>query len=505
MARSQLSFYGDDGPKRGEADDAGDRGRSGKPPVWSVTQIVRGAGRLLEGKFTNVWVEGEVSSLKSGAGGHAFFSLVDDEAALPACMWRTSVERLRFSLAEGQMLRVYGRLSVFPKQGRMQFYVDRAEPVGLGALMLELEQRKQRLAAEGLFDPARKRALPAWPRAIGVVTSAHGAAVHDILEVTRRRCPCRIVVSPAVVQGPEAPRSIARALQRLWTQPGIDVIIVGRGGGSVEDLWAFNDERLARTIAQCPLPVVSAVGHEVDVTICDLVADVRAATPSHAAELVVPDRGAALDRLAGLEQRLRRAQTRRLLDERQRLDGAVRRLARLARALVAEPRARLRDVSRRLELLHPRRRLLVDRRRVEAIAARLFALGRALPRSARARLEILQRRLLAQGQHLPAKARARLAALERRLAVASRGLARPARLRLARAAGALDALSPLAVLDRGYAVVEDASGVAVTDAAALLPGAALGIRLARGRVRAEVTEVLADPEPALDPDGEPRR
>lgn len=499
MARSQLSFYGDGGRGSSDPEGPGERDRK-KPPIWSVTQIVRGASRLLEGKFTAVWVEGEVSSLKSGAGGHAFFTLMDDEAALPACMWRSSVERLRFALADGQMLRVYGRLSVFPKQGRMQFYVDRAEPAGLGALMLELEQRKQRLAAEGLFDPARKKALPAWPRAIGVVTSAHGAAVHDILEVTRRRCPCRVVVSPAVVQGPEAPRSIARALQRLWAQPGIDVIIVGRGGGSVEDLWAFNDERLARTIAVCPLPVVSAVGHEVDVTICDLVADVRAATPSHAAEIVVPDRAGAIDRLDSLRHRLSRAQIRRVLDERQRLDGEVRRLSQMAQALIAEPRARLRELQHRLSLLHPRRRVQTDRRRVEAIASRLHALGRALPRAARARLGLLERRLLAHGQALPDDARARLLDLERRLATAGRALARPARLRLARAAGALNALSPLEVLERGYAVVEDASGVAVTDAARLAVGDPVAIRLARGRVRAEVTEVT----PGTKDDREPR-
>lgn len=474
MARSQLSFYGtggdgpgDDGSDDGERKRPAGRDRGAGPPVWSVSQIVRGAHRVLEDRFSNIWIEGEVSSLKVGGNGHAFFSLVDEGAALPAAMWRTSVERLRFSLAEGQVLRVYGRLGVFPKQGRMQFYVDRAEPAGLGALMLELEQRKERLQAEGLFDPARKRPLPAWPRGIGVVTSAHGAAIHDILEVTRRRCPCRVVLSPAVVQGPDAPRSLARALRRVCGLAGIDVVIIGRGGGSVEDLWAFNDEQLARVIAGCPVPIVSAVGHEVDVTICDLVADLRAATPSHAAELVVPDRGAAQDRLSALEKRLQRAQTRHVLDERQRLEAAVARLARIGRGLVQGPRAQCSALERRLAALHPRRRVDADRRRLDTMTQRLLSLGRALPRAARARQ----------------------VAMERRLVVVGRALPRPARLRLARAAGALQALSPLSVLERGYAVVTGPTGSAIIDATALHPDDRIEIRLARGRARATVTDV----------------
>ncbi|MEX1364285.1 MAG: exodeoxyribonuclease VII large subunit, partial [Nannocystaceae bacterium] len=231
MAQTKLSFRAP-GPAR--------------PTVWTVSQLVRGANRALEQRFAMLWVEGEVSNLKIAGSGHAFFTLKDEGAALPVAMWRSSVERLRFRLADGQVLRVMGRLGIFAKQGRFQMYAEQAEPAGLGALMLELQQRKERLAAEGLFEPGRKRPLPRWPGVIGVVTSAQGAAVHDIVEVARRRCPSHIVLAPAVVQGPEAPRSLARALTRLQRWPGVSVIIIGRGGGSVEDLWAFNDEQLAR-------------------------------------------------------------------------------------------------------------------------------------------------------------------------------------------------------------------------------------------------------------------
>lgn len=414
-----------------------------------------------------LWVEGEVSNLRVAGSGHAFFTLKDDDAALPVAMWRSSVERLRFRLSDGQVLRVQGRLGIFAKQGRFQLYAETAEPAGLGALMLELQQRKARLAAEGLFAEDRKRPLPLWPGVIGVVTSAQGAAIHDILEVARRRCPSRIVLAPAVVQGPEAPRSLIRALQRLQRWPGVSVIILGRGGGSVEDLWAFNDEALARAVAECPVPVVSAVGHEVDVSICDLVADLRAATPSHAAELVVPDLRATSQRLDALSRRLGRALERCTLDERARLEASRARLLRIGHRLTEPRRDRLEGLRRRLDACHPQRRVDVDRRRLQSLEARLRELGRALVPAARRRLSGLDHRLVAAGVELP----------------------RAARLRLARAAGALDALSPLGVLERGYAVATDARGRAITEAATTSPGDEIELRLHRGRLRAEITKV----------------
>jgi exodeoxyribonuclease VII large subunit len=436
MAQTELSF-------RPASSDRGG------PRALTVGQLVRQAHVALDARFGQVWVEGEVSNLKLGSNGHAYFTLKDDEASLPVAMWRSAVERLRFRLVDGQCLRVCGRVGIFAKQGRFQLYADRAEPAGLGSLMLELEQRKARLREAGLFDPARKRALPRWPRVIGVVTSAQGAVIHDIVRVARRRARCRILLAPAIVQGPDAPRSLVRALERIQRFGSVDVVIVGRGGGSVEDLWAFNDERLAQAIASCRVPVVSAVGHDVDVTICDLVADVRAATPSQAAELVVPDLRAVAESFGALRHRLARAVERVVLDERSRLDGARSRLAALVRRLASARRVRLERARERLAAAHPRARLAARRRRLDQLLRRLDARGRALPRAGR--------------------------------------------VRLARAAGKLDALSPLGVLERGYAVVTH-EGAVVCDAAQVRPGAELDVRLYRGRVQARVTR--SDPDPA---------
>lgn len=433
-----------------------------------------------------MWVEGEVSNLRVGAAGHAFFTLKDDEAMLPVAMWRSTIERLRFRLQDGQSLRVCGRVGVFAKQGRFQMYADRAEPAGLGARMLELEQRKAKLAAQGLFDAARKRKLPAWPRTVGVITSAHGAVLHDILQVAARRCPTHFVLAPALVQGDEAPRSLHRALVRLGAWPGIEVIIIGRGGGSSEDLWAFNDERLALAIAACPVPVVSAVGHEVDVTICDLVADVRASTPSQAAELVVPDRAVVARRLAGLQRRLLPALMRAVLDARASIEHATVRLASTLRGRIARARARGRRTERTLALHHPRAAIVRDRKALAALTATLVARGAALPRPARARLVAAIARLQAAGSELLPDRRARLAGLVERLVARGRRLGEPQRLRLVRAAASLDALSPLAVLHRGYAIVTTPDGRVVADAATVRDGEAIAIRLGRGTLRATV-------------------
>lgn len=450
MSQVQLSFEAS-GPR--------------PPRVVSVAELVRAADRTLVQRFSNVWVEGEVSNLKLAASGHAYFTLKDDQAALPVVMWRTAVSRLRFRLAEGQALRVLGKLGIYDRQGRFQMYADRAEPAGLGALMLELEQLKAKLAAEGLFAPDRKRPLPKWPRVIGVVTSRQGAALHDILEVARNRRPGRILLSPAQVQGDAAPASLRRALARLVQVPGVDVVILGRGGGSVEDLWAFNDEGLARDVAACPVPVVSAVGHEVDVSVCDLVADVRAATPSHAAELVVPDLEGLRTRMDQLRVRLGHALERRALDERLRLDRATRALGEAGRGLVEERREQLRELVERLRQQHPERRVARDRRRLEALRARLAEAGRRLPIEERRRFQALQARLDGSG----------------------RTITRQARLRLARAAGALDALSPLAVLERGYAVVTDADERVLTGADQVQEGDELRVRLHQGVLQTKVT------------------
>ncbi len=458
------------------------------PKIYSVAELVNRAHRCIEHNFNGVHVEGEVTNLRIVASGHAYFTLRDPDALLPVAMWRSALARIRFKLQDGQRIRVYGRPGIYAAQGKFQLYAERAEPAGQGALLLQLEQLRARLAAEGLFARERKRPLPAWPHVIGVVTSATGAAIHDILKVARRRCPVRILLAPAQVQGDDAPASIIRALTRLQRMPGVEVIILGRGGGASEDLGAFNDEAVARAVAACIVPVVSAVGHEVDTTICDHVADLRAATPSHAAELVVPDRNASLSQLAQLRRRLGLATHRRLLNEQSRRERASHRLQLLARRIFLAPRRRLAALVARLEALHPRRRLDERRKQLAALLARLHQ------QHPRHRLALARRRLaaanLALSQQHP---RHRLALARRRLADASlalsqRGpqLAAPARLRLAAAASALHALSPLAVLARGFAVVQDAHGQVLRDAAHTTPGDELDIRLAHGSLRTRV-------------------
>jgi exodeoxyribonuclease VII large subunit len=412
--------------------------------VSSVREAVELANRTIERNIPALWIEGEVSNLIVARSGHAYFTLKDDSAALPAAMWATSVRRLRFRLEEGQRLRVFGRLGIYVAQGRFQFYAERAEPAGLGELTLALEQLKQKLAAEGLFAVERKRALPGWPRVVGVVTSPSGAAVHDIIKVIRRRMPTPVLLSPAKVQGPEAPWELTQALRRLAQVPEVDVIVIGRGGGSLEDLWAFNHEGLTRAIATCEIPIVSAVGHEVDVTLCDLVADRRAATPSQAGELVVPDRRALLERLADRRRRLSRSIERQTLDLATRLHGVSNRVERWGRGLVRSERRRHRELSERLAAVHPRARIA----------------------SERARLHELERRLLQAGQ----------------------GLTASLRPRLARAAGKLDALSPLSVLGRGYALVRTHDGTLVRDAVDVQPSERLRVQLSRGELDVEVLD-----------------
>ncbi|MEZ4451370.1 MAG: exodeoxyribonuclease VII large subunit [Nannocystaceae bacterium] len=441
------------------------RSPAGPPRIFTVSELVGGANRLLETSYGVVWVEGEVSNLRIVSSGHAYFTLKDAGALLPAAMWRSSLARLRFRLADGQHLRVSGRLGIYPQQGKFQLYAERAEPAGLGAMMLQLEQLRQKLAAEGLFARERKRPLPRWPRIVGVVTSPTGAAIHDILKVLRRRCPSHVLLSPAVVQGDEAPASLRRALARLQQREGVDVILLGRGGGASEDLWAFNDEALVRAVAACPVPVIAAIGHEVDTTLCDFAADVRAATPSHAAELAVPDAQVFVAQVRESERRLAQAIGRRVLDHRSRQGVAESRLGAVGRRLVVAPRRRLDALLRRLSAQHPRARASADRRRLAALEERLQA------RHPRHRVVALRRRL----EHL----RGELGRL-------GEGLTQDARVRLARAAGALDALSPLRVLERGYAVATDAGGAVVTAADQVALGDRLELRLHRGRLAVEV-------------------
>ena len=437
------------------------RGRS-----WiSVSELTARLKNTIENQFGVVGVEGEVSNCRQWSSGHIYFTLKDDFAQLRAVLFRATVQRLKFKPEEGMRVIARGRLSLYEIKGEYQLVVDALEPHGLGALQAAFEQLKRKLQAEGLFETTRKRDLPVLPRRIGIVTSLDGAAVRDILRILTHRYPtARVVIRPAKVQGFGAAQDLVRALRAIARVPEIDVVIVGRGGGSVEDLWAFNDELLARTIAACPVPVITGIGHEVDFTIADFVADVRAATPSNAAELVV-------DRADSF---------------RKRIDQAADRLRRAARAAMIARQAR----RERLELrLHhwPVGVVMRDRDRQELHLRLTRAASTRIVRLAQ-RVEALRRRLERRDlRHVVAEVRARLLRADGRLSelITRRRLAAEAQVR--RLSGQLDALSPLGVLARGYAVCwNDARTSIIRSSSAVRAGDVVRVTLAEGELRCRV-------------------
>lgn len=417
-----------------------------EPPVVPVGQLVAELRDALRAQFAGVWVEGEVSSLHRSRPGHLYFDLRDEDGQLRCALFRRSAERLRFDLEDGLRVRVRASPDVYAERGALQLIVDEVRPAGEGALRLAFEKLRQRLLDEGLFDAAHKRALPFMPARIGLVTSVAGAAIHDFVRGLRRRgAGVEVVVCDARVQGENAWREIVRGLHLLDAQPDIEVIVLARGGGSIEDLWAFNREELVRAIFEAGTPVISAVGHEVDVVLSDLVADARAATPTAAAELVAPDRGRLEERLHALESAIARRQ-------RARLDGLRHQLVALERGLV-HPAQRLAELGRRLALT----RGALDR------GVRLAL------RHAADRVGLAERGLASS---LPR-------ALER------------ASARLAQLGGRLDALSPLAVLGRGYGIVRrDRDGAILRSSAQVETGEDLRVRLAEGGLAARVTGKL---------------
>jgi exodeoxyribonuclease VII large subunit len=424
--------------------------------VAAVNRLVRDTVRR-QPRLNPVWVEGEIGSVSTSAAGHLYLTLKDERAQLRCVVFRQ--ERLALPLEPRTGLRVVaqGRIDVFEQQGAYQLYVDTLQPAGVGDLAQRYEALKSRLEAEGLFDSSRKRSLPSWPRTIGVVTSLSGAVLHDIRRVVGRRWPlARLVVSSCQVQGVGAERSIVRALHRLgrWTDPqtgrAVDVVIVARGGGSLEDLWAFNEEAVVRAIATHPRPVIVGVGHETDVTLSEFAGDRRAATPSVAAELAVPDRAAQRQALGTLESALANSARRRLRASREQLS--------------AEHRA--------LETFRPGAYLDAERERLGLL------LDRAR-RAALARLAADRAELARHGDRLPARLRARAAA---------------ARAELTRSATGLAALDPFATLERGYAIVRQPDGRVVTDAASQRVGAALEVRLAQGALDVSV-DTVRDSDP----------
>jgi exodeoxyribonuclease VII large subunit len=354
-------------------------GGGGRPPDREILTVAAAVGRardLLEATFPRIWVRGEISNFKAHPSGHYYFTLKDADAQLKAALFRASGRGLKFKVGDGLQVVACGRLSVYTARGDFQLIVDLLEPDGLGALQLAFEQLKTKLAAEGLFDAKRKRPLPAFPRRVAVVTSPTGAAIQDFLNVTGRRSPLAdIAVYPVAVQGATAAGEIAHALRRLNEIGDWDVIVVARGGGSLEDLWAFNEESVARAIAASRIPVVSAVGHEVDYTIADFVADLRAETPTAAAELVVRDRRELCDQLGSLARLMAGALQERLGRWRHRLERCA------ASPRLQQPRRVFEPLAQRLDDLRAdlaaqlRNRLRLGRERLRGLAAELTALS----------------------------------------------------------------------------------------------------------------------------------
>lgn len=368
--------WADDGVGHPDAAPAGPAAMGTTRNVKSVSQLTREVKELLEGHLTTQWVGGEVSNCRPARSGHVYFTLKDDDAQISSVVWRTTAARLGFELRDGMEIVAIGRVEVYAARGSYQLIIQKAFPQGMGSLELALRQLREKLERAGLFDTARKRPLPAIPRRIALVTSPTSAAVKDMIQVITRRWPgADIVVVPVAVQGANAAPEIARALSLVHRIPDVDVVITGRGGGSLEDLWAFNEEIVARAIFNCEVPVISAVGHEIDVTIADLVADRRALTPSEAGELVVPHRAELAAGLDDIRERLKNSLTQRAVNARLHLDSLA------SRRVFQNPIQRVRqleegvdDLSERLQAV-VRRRVDRSRQQVSELSARLNSLS----------------------------------------------------------------------------------------------------------------------------------
>jgi exodeoxyribonuclease VII large subunit len=436
--------------------------------IYTVSELTAAIKDQIEKRFAGLWVEGEISNLRIVSAGHVYFTLKDETAQVRAVLFKSRVRRLRFTPTDGLHVLAFAMLEVYAARGEYQLVCEMLEPKGLGALQLAFEQLKTRLAAEGLFDPGRKRPLPVLPRRVGLVTSPSGAAVRDFLRViTRRFADVHVVVYPVRVQGETAAPEIVRALADLNRLGGLDVLVVARGGGSLEDLWAFNEETVARAIAGSKIPVISAVGHETDVTIADFVADLRAPTPSAAAELVVREKAQLVAHLTSLRERLRTGVAQRVRRVRERLDDLGR------RRVLTDPGRAVRDWSRRLDELGVRLSRGLALRREQA--------HQRLERAARAlRPEVLRTHLRHEARHL--------AQLRRRLEQGGRGDVLRRRRAVEALAGQLDTLSPLACLARGYSICTGPAGAVVTRASQVGPGDTVSVRLREGRLGCRVEE-----------------
>ncbi len=450
-------------------DQLGFQFRAPERHIWSVRALVAAVRSLVERQYSDCWVEGEISNFRNPDSGHLYFTLKDKDAQIPVVMFRSSARLLRFRPENGLHVTVRGRITIYEDRGELQISAEFMEPQGVGALQLAFEQLKARLQAEGLFDAARRKPIPPLPRRIGIITSPQGAALRDILNIlARRHRSANILIYPAQVQGDAAAAEVTAGLRYFQgsTRGGVEVIIIARGGGSAEDLAAFNHEGLARAVVASKIPVISAIGHETDFTIIDFVADLRAPTPSAAAELVIRSRQEIEAQAEELHQRLERAVRYRLLMARQGLTELAQHGA-FASMMDGIRRGQQRLDERRFRLEKAQGQLLerCQRRRETASAT-------VRHYEARRRLAAIRQQLEASAANLAASARARLLA---------------GRAVLDRRTASLEALSPLAILNRGYALVFDANGQLVKDAARLAPGDEMSARLARGEIRARVT------------------
>jgi exodeoxyribonuclease VII large subunit len=453
------------------ADQLGFQFRAPERRVWTVRALVSAVRSHIEREYSDCWVEGEISNLRIPDSGHLYFTLKDESAQIRVVMFRSSAKLLRFRPENGLHVTVRGRITVYEDRGELQISAEFMEPKGAGALQLAFEQLKARLQAEGLFEASRKKPIPPLPQRIGIITSPQGAALRDILNIlARRHHSANVLIYPAQVQGESASGEVMAGLrcfhQKLRRGAAVEVIIIARGGGSVEDLAAFNQEDLARAVSDSKIPVISAIGHETDFTIVDFVADLRAPTPSAAAELVIRSRQEIEAQAEDLHRRLERALRYRLLMARQELTERAQHGA-FARMMdgIHQRQQKLDEQHYRLEKAE-RQLLERCRRRCENVAAAVRHYD------ARRRLAAIRQQLAAQVANLAAATHTRL--------LESRGA-------LERRTASLEALSPVAILNRGYALVFDAKGQLVKDAARLEAGDEVSARLARGRVRARVT------------------
>ena len=444
-------------------------GFSFRPPqrrIWTVRDLVAAVRSHIEREYADAWVEGEISNLRAQNSGHVYFTLKDENSQISVVLFRSSARLLRFRPGDGLQVVVRGRVTIYEDRGQLQIIAEYVEPKGAGALQIAFEQLKAKLGAEGLFEASRKKPIPALPRVIGIVTSPQAAALRDILHILQRRHDrANVLIYPAQVQGEAAAAEVAAGIRHFNRARSVDVIIVARGGGSAEDLAAFNNEALARVIAASALPIISAIGHETDFTIADFVADLRAATPSAAAELVIRSRTDIEEQINTLERELGRGIRYRLIMGRQSLTelsqhGAFGRMM----DVIRRRQQRLDDLTNRLA--H------AQRKQLETQSRRFGTLAAAVRH--------YDLRLVLGGVHkeLNAKVAAMIAA--------ARELLLRRRSRLERLTSQMEALSPVAILERGYALVFDASGKLVKDAANVHAGEEIKARLARGEIIAKV-------------------